>query len=54
MMALEQEYNAAYDAAYKSIDGQIDLFEKMAVSTDESIDDMIYVSMESTLKRRYP
>lgn len=41
MMALEEEYNAAYDAAYKSIDGQINLFEKMAVGTGENINDMI-------------
>jgi len=49
MKALEKEYNDAYDDAYKSIDGQMDLFEKMAVSTDESIDKMI-AALESQVE----
>ena len=34
-------YNEAYDAAYKSIDGQIGLFEQMAISCETSTDQML-------------
>lgn len=41
MNALSEAYTAAYDAAYKSMDGQFKLFEEAPKRTQESVDQMI-------------
>lgn len=49
MTALTEEYNAAYDAAWQSIDGQIGLFDTMSVKVDLSVGEMIE-SLESQVE----
>lgn len=39
--ALREEYDAAYEAAYKSISSQIGLFEQISPVVSQSVDDMI-------------
>ncbi|MDE7243567.1 MAG: hypothetical protein K2O18_06275, partial [Oscillospiraceae bacterium] len=46
--ALAAAYDEAYNDAYKSIDGQIGLFEQMSVEVDASVNDMI-ASLDSQI-----
>ena len=41
LQRLQEEYDAAYSTAYKSLSGQFGLFQTMKVEVDTSVDDMI-------------